>query len=202
MTVEGRKIRVDKKRAIAAPLTAAQYEKIFMLSYLCELPMKTIGEALTIKGYEKDEVVNIFQAHLRRNLTYKTNRFLIGHLDNEAYVLFGKPKKRLTMRLRTTDHELISELAYAMDLSVQGAAASIITEVLKQEKIMYEIVAQLLRHNLDEATNEQIRRLANQINAKSPNEYITLSMVLGYAIEKAIEEQTKVRIILNNWRRI
>lgn len=201
MAVEGRKTRSDKKRAIAAPLTAAQYERIFMLSYLCELPMKTIGEGLTIKGYEKDEVVNIFQTHLRRNLAYKTNRFLIGHLDYESYVLFGKREKRLSMRLRATDYELISQLAYAMDLSVQGAAASIITEVLKQENLMYDIMAQLIKNNLDEATNEQIRRLASQINAKSPHEYITLSMVLGYALEKAIEEQVKVRIILNGWFR-
>lgn len=199
MTVEGRKIRTDKKRAIAAPMTAAQYEQIVMLSYLCELPMKTIGEALIIKGYEKDEVVHIFQAHLRRNLTYKTNRFLIGHLDNDAYVLHGKPEKRLSVRLRTPDYELISQLAYAMDLSVQGAAASVITEALRQEKWMYDIIAQLLRDNLDEATNEQIRRLASQINSKSPHEYITLSMVLGYALEKAIEEQVKVRIIISGW---
>jgi hypothetical protein len=201
LTVEGRKTRTDKKRAIAAPLTAAHYEQIFMLSYLCELPMKTIGEALIIKGYEKDEVINIFQAHLRRNLTYKTNRFILGHLDNDAYVLCGKPEKRLSMRLRTTDYELISELAYAMDLSVQGAAASILSEVLRQEKLMYDIIAQLLKNNLDEATNEQIRRLANQINSKSPQEYITLSMVLGYALEKAIEDQVKVRIIISGWLR-
>ncbi|OMF76673.1 hypothetical protein [Paenibacillus glucanolyticus] len=201
MTVEGRKTRSDKKRAIAAPLTAAQYEQIFMLSYLCELPMKTIGEALTMKGYEKDEVVGIFQAHLKRNLSYKTNRFLFGHLDNETYRLFGKTRKRLSMRLRTTDYELISQLAYAMDLSVQSAAASIITEVLRKDKLMYDIMAQLIKNNLDEATNEQIRNLASQINMKSPQEYITLSMVLAYALEKAIEEQVKVRIILNGWLR-
>lgn len=201
MTVEGRKTRNDKKRAIAAPLTADQYEQIFMLSYLCELPMKTIGEALTIKGYEKDELINIFQVHLRRNLTYKTNRFIIGHLDNQSYVLYGKREQRLSMRLRAMDYELISQLAYAMDLSVQGAAASIITEVLRQEKVMYDIMAKLIKNNLDEETNEKIRRLARQIDAKSPHEYISLSMVLGYALEKAIQEQKKVRIILNGWFR-
>ncbi|MGU3472429.1 hypothetical protein ACLBWT_14940 [Paenibacillus sp. D51F] len=199
MTIEGRKSRSDKKRAIAAPLTADQYEEIFMLSYLCELPMKTIGEALTIKGYEKDEVINNFQAHLKRTLVYKTNRFMIGHLDYESYVLFGKRAKRLSMRLKATDYELISQLAYAMDLSVQAAAASIITEVLRQKKLMYDIMAQLIKNNLDEATNEQMKRLASQIDAKSPHEHITLSMVLGYALEKAIEEQVKVRIILNEW---
>ncbi|WP_145142131.1 hypothetical protein [Paenibacillus sp. Y412MC10] len=199
MTIEGRKSRSDKKRAIAAPLTADHYEEIFMLSYLCELPMKTIGEALTIKGYEKDEVINNFQAHLKRTLVYKTNRFMIGHLDNESYVLFGKRAKRLSMRLKTPDYELISQLAYSMDLSVQGAAAAIITEVLRQKKLMYDIMAQLIKNNLDEATNEQMKRLASQIDAKSPHEHITLNMVLGYGLEKAIEEQVKVRIILNEW---
>lgn len=65
--------------------------------------------------------------------------------------------------------------------------------------MMYNIIAQLLKNNLDEATNEQIRRLANQINSKSPQEYITLSMVLGYVIEKAIEDQVKVRIVISGW---
>lgn len=162
--------------------------------------MKTIGEALTIRGYEKDEVVGIFQAYLKRNLAYKTNRFIFGHLDNETYKL-GKTGKRLSMRLRTTDYELISQLAYAMDLSVQSAAASIITEVLRNDKLKYDIMAQLIKNSLDEATNEQIRNLAGQINMKSPQEYITLSMVLAYALEKAIEEQVKVRIILNGWLR-
>ncbi|MEN1990273.1 hypothetical protein [Paenibacillus hubeiensis] len=199
MIVEGRKIRSDKKRAIGAPLTQAQYERIFVLSYLCELPMKTIGETLTLKGFEEEEVIHTFQGHLRRNLTYKSNRFMIGGLDNEPYALSGDRGHRLSMRFRSDDHEKISELAYAMDVSVQGATAAIITEVLRQEKVLYDIMALLIKNNLDETTEGQIRRLASQIDAKSPHEYITLSMVLGYALEKAIEEQKKVRLILDDW---
>gem|GEM_PF-4327073 len=180
-------------------MTQAQYERIFALSYLCELPMKTIGETLTMKGFEKEEVINSFQSHLRRNLKYKNNRFMIGSLDNKPYPLSGGRGHRLSIRLRSDEHELISELAYAMDVSVQGVAASIITEVLRQEKLMCDIMAQLIRNNLDETTEGQIRRLVSQIDAKSPHEYITLSMVLGYALEKAIEEQKKVRMVLSGW---
>lgn len=201
MTVEGRKTRSDKKRAIGVPLTQAQYERIFALSYLCELPMKTIGETLVLRGFEKEEVIHPFQRHFRRNLTYKSNRFMIGSLNNEPYVLSEGRGHRLSIRLRSDDYELISGLAYAMDVSVQGAAASIITEVLRQEKVMFDIMAQLIKNNLDEATEGQIRRLASQIDAKSPHEYITLSMVLGYALEKAIEEQRKVRVVLSGWLR-
>lgn len=85
--------------------------------------MKTIGETLIVNGFQKDDVMNVFQIHFRRNLRYKTNRFIIGHIDNEPYALLGVRGKRLSMRLRSDDYERISELAYAMDISVQGAAA-------------------------------------------------------------------------------
>ncbi|PYY29770.1 hypothetical protein [Paenibacillus illinoisensis] len=201
MTVEGRKTRNDKKRAIGVPLTTEQYEKIVELGYLCELPMKTIGESLIVNGFQKDEIMNVFQIHFRRNLTYKTNRFIIGNLDNEPYALLRDQAKRLSVRLRSNDYERISELAYAMDVSVQGAAASIITEALKQGKVMYEIMAPLIKSNLDEATIGQVRRIASHIDAKSPHDYVTLNMVLGYALEKAIEEQKKVRMVLDGWRK-
>ncbi|WP_139237063.1 hypothetical protein [Paenibacillus sp. 453mf] len=165
--------------------------------------MKTIGEALIVSGFEKDEVINAFQIHFRRNLTYKKNRFIIGNLDNEPYALLKNQAKRLSVRLRSNDYERISELAYAMDVSVQGAAASIIAEVLKQQqgKVMYDIMAQLIKSNLDETTTEQVRRLASHIDAKSPHDYVTVNMVLGYALEKAIEEQKKVRLVLDGWRK-
>jgi hypothetical protein len=201
MTVEGRKTRIDKKRAIGAPLTKNQYERIFELSYLCELPMKTIGEALTLKGFEQDEIINTFQTHFRRNLTYKTNRFIIGSLDNNPYSSLGSQDKRLSIRLKSSEYECISELAYAMDLSVQKATAAILTEVLNRKKILFALMAQLIKSNLDEVTVEQIRRISRHIDAKSPNEYITLSMVLGYALEKAIEEQKKIRLVLEGWMR-
>lgn len=201
MTVEGRKTRSDKKRPIGAPLTEEQYEHIHELSYLCEMPKKTIGEQFTLKGYLQEEIINAFQLHFRRNLTYKTNRFIIGHLDNERHLLKEGPYKRLAMRLKVIDHENISALAHAMDLSVQGVTAAIITEVLERKKIMYSIMAQLIRESLDADTETKIRRIANRIDAKSPHDHITINMVLGYALERAIEEQTKVRFILDSWVR-
>lgn len=201
MTVEGRKTRNDKKRPIGAPLTEERHERIFELSYLCELPKKTIGEQLVLKGFEQEEIINAFQIHFRRNLTYKSNRFILGHLNNELYSTPEGPYKRLAMKLKVIDYESISELAHAMDLSVQRVAAAIITEVLERKKILYAIMAQLIRGNLDEETEKKIRRIANHIDAKSPHEYITTSMVLGYALEKAIEEQKKVRLVLGGWMR-
>lgn len=62
-------------------------------------------------------------------------------------------------------------------------------------------MAQLIKSNLDETTEGQIRRLASHIDAKSPHDYVTLSMVLGYALEKAIEEQKKVRMVLEGWKK-
>lgn len=201
MTVEGRKTRSDKKRPIGAPLTEEQSERIHELSYLCEMPKKNIGEQFTLKGYLQEEIINAFQLHFRRNLTYKTNRFIIGHLDNERHTLKEGPYKRLAMRLKVIDHENISALAHAMDLSVQGVTAAIITEVLERKKIMYSIMAQLIRESLDADTETKIRRIANRIDAKSPHDHITINMVLGYALERAIEEQTKVRFILDSWVR-
>ncbi|MDK8193815.1 hypothetical protein QP794_27415 [Paenibacillus sp. UMB7766-LJ446] len=63
-------------------------------------------------------------------------------------------------------------------------------------------MAQLIKSNLGEMTEGQMRRISSHIDAKSPHEYITLSLVLGYALEKAIEEQKKVRLILYRWMRI
>ncbi|MGV2967147.1 hypothetical protein [Paenibacillus sp. AGC30] len=62
---------------------------------------------------------------------------------------------------------------------------------------MYDIMAQLIKSNLDETTEEQIRRLASHIDAKSPHDYVSLGMVMSYALEKAIEEQKKVRMVLD-----
>jgi hypothetical protein len=203
MKSEGtRKVRSDKKRPIAAPISLEIRESIANLSYLCEIPMKVVGECLCLQGYESDLMMDVLQKNFRRNLDYKNQRYIIGRLENPKYDLDNVGcTQRLSMRFMAKDYERLAALAYAMDLSVQAAAAALITVTIKRNDIMLPIMANSIRRNLEPEIQEKIRQLTRYLDAKSPNDYITMPMVIAYGIEKAIQDQTKVRHIFESWMR-
>lgn len=203
MREEGtRKVRSDRKRAVAAPLSKETSESIAFLGYLCEVPVKVVGESLCLRGYESDPMIEVLQKNLRRNLQYNDHRYLIGNLDNPKYELHHVgSKQRISMRFLAEDYERLASLAYAMDLSVQAAAAALITLAAQRSDILLPIMANVIRKRLEPEIEDKIRKLTRHLDAKSPNEFITVPMVIAYGIERAITEKIKVRLIFESWMR-
>ncbi|WP_214607597.1 hypothetical protein, partial [Mycobacterium tuberculosis] len=119
-----RKVRSDKKRAIAAPLSKSTYEIFSKLSYVCDMPVKMIAEFMTLEGYHSSLLIDELQPYFKRDLHHE-NRFIFGDPGREKLKMKFGENKRLYMRFLDKDHEKVASLAYSLDSSVQVAAALI-----------------------------------------------------------------------------
>lgn len=63
----GRKVRSDKKRTIAAPLEENIYELVAQISYICDRPLKDIGELLCREGIKSTKLIDTIKGKFRRD---------------------------------------------------------------------------------------------------------------------------------------
>lgn len=90
---EERKQRVDKKRAIAPYIEGPVYEQISRLSYICDLPLKSVGEMLAREGLRSRALIERIKRLFRRDFTV-----------DEYHHCFGQPSNKPYRSVITTDH--------------------------------------------------------------------------------------------------
>lgn len=190
-----RKVRSDKKRAIAAPISLSAYEIFSKLSYVCDAPIKLIGEFIIIEGYKSASLIDELQPYFKRDLQYE-NRYIFGNSERESFKMKLNSKKRLYMRFLDRDHEKMASLAYSLDSSIQVAASLILTKVIYRADLMYPIMSRLIRNILSEKDEAKLRAITKHLNSVSSSDHITMTAVLSYLLEKGIREQKRIINIL------
>lgn len=199
-TLDGvRKARSDKKKAIAAPLDRNTIEQIAHISYVCDLPAKSIAEIICREGIRSTKVLQEIRGHFRRDLQYGENQCFFGDMNKPSFKLPYRACKRLYMRYYQFEHDKFSTLAYALDCSVQVAAALLITTSMKRSNIVYPVLGKHIQMNMDKQRLEKLKSLCRQLDMQSQEEFITVPMVIAHAIRESLEKTVKVQNTLNKW---
>lgn len=192
-----RKIRSDKKRTIAAPINENIYEHVAQISYICDRPLKDIGEVLCREGIQSIKLIDTIKGRFRRNYLHEENHLYLGDPQQAPYKVKPGVRKRLYMKFYDFEHERFSQLSYALDSSVQAAAALLLTTAIRRKDIMYPILARFIQRDLDPKRSEQLRQLCRLLDAHHPDEYITTPAILSYAIGQSLQTNQKVKRTLN-----
>lgn len=189
----GRKVRSDKKRTIAAPLEENIYELVAQIGYICDRPLKDIGEVLCREGVKSTKLIDSIKEKFRRDYFHEENRLFLGDLHRTPYKVKPGIQKRLYMRFYDFEHERFSQMGYALDSSVQAAAALVLTTAMMRKDIMYPILARFIQRDLDPKRTDQLRHLCRFLDSQNPEEYITVPAIISYAIGQSLQNNQKIK---------
>lgn len=196
-----RKERVDKKRPIAPYIGAAAYEQVARIGYVCDLPLKAIGELLARESLKSKELIDVIKLKFRRDYIVDEFQYCLGQAENKPFrMVYDGDKKRLAMRFYSFEHERFAALAYALDCSVQMAVGYIIETALSRRGIMKDILGKGIIRELDAGRVQQVREICKYLNQRSDDVHITLSMVMEHVIQDSLSNQRKIKNTLYEWK--
>lgn len=189
----GRKTRSDKKRPVAPYVSAEVFEVVSQISYISDLPMKTIGERIFRDGIQSRALLESISGLFRRDFARTEGHMYIGNLEREPYKdSFEGEKKRLHMRMYAFEHGRLAELAFALDSSLQTAAGLIIKTAVSRKDILYPLLGQMIIRELDPQRQCQLKSLSRFLDARSTEAYVTTPMVMSHIIIQSLSDQQKI----------
>ncbi|MEK5061052.1 hypothetical protein BK126_26415 [Paenibacillus sp. FSL H7-0326] len=189
-----RKVRSDKKRAVASPLSMSDYDEISRISYILDMPMKTVAEFLCIEAFNSSDIIDNIQHYFRRDLQWE-NRYIFGVKERKAFKPRIAVKKRLYMRFLAADHDKVSSLAFALDSSIQMASSLLLGTMIRRKDILFKNLARLVEYRLSDRDREKVKSVATYLTLDS-QENITVPMVIAYIIEKSLKEKRRLDRVL------
>ncbi|MGC6585133.1 hypothetical protein ACPV3A_09210 [Paenibacillus sp. Dod16] len=195
-----RKERCDKKRPVAPYISAAAYELVARISYVCDLPLKTVGEMLAREGLKSKELLDVIKLNFRRDFIVDDYQYCLGQAGNKPFrMTFEGEKYRLAMRFYNFEHERFAALAFALDCSLQMAVGYVIETALERKSIMLSVLSKGIIRELDPKRKEQLRHICRYLDKRSPEVYITLPMVMEHVITGSLSSQKKINKTIDAW---
>lgn len=199
-----RKTRSDKKREVAPYVSAAAYELVSRISYICDLPMKTVGEMIGREALHSRETLEVISRCFRRDFKFNDNHVFLGRPENKPFRMqnLGEDKQRLHMKYYAFEHDRLSEIAFALNCSISMATGYLIQTALRRKEILYPILSRGIIRQLDKKRAQQLHELCRYMDTYSPDNYITMPLVISKALRIGLQESKKIEKTLNEWNQI
>lgn len=151
-----RKERSDKKREVKPVLAIEVKDAIYRISHITHTPIKDVCEYLTVFALRDKETIDILSKHLKRSIAIN-NTYYRGDLDAPTIrKRLRVPTDLITVKFIKTDYEIISALAYALDVTPTRVTAILLTSASRNIKAVNAYVREYM---LGELTNGQMREL-------------------------------------------
>lgn len=191
-----RKERLDKKRSIKPMVSVDLYDTITSISYICTLPLKTIGETLIIEALNSKQVLESISKFFRRSFT-QGNVIYCGDPSREPFRIDYKnfDTRKIHMRFRQHTHENIAVLAYALDCSVSTAGTLVLEGATQTREVILSVISKHVSLQIDHRRRVQLRQLIRSINDMSNDDIrqTTLSTFLNFIIDECIEQAVTLK---------
>lgn len=177
-----KKVRSDKKRDVAPTIPIELKDTIYRISYVIDVPVKDIVEAICQYGIESRNVISILSKHFRRNVKFQ-NTVFIGHLDSPSVQQLkkGTKKARIGTRLKQADYEKIVTLAFALDVTPSRATALLLEVGIRHSDFVNSYFQQYLSNNFNNNRMIELKKIIDFINNSSPyDEKVSWLAMLSY----------------------
>lgn len=195
-----RKARSDKKRAVAPYISSTAYEQVARIGYVCDLPLKAVGELLSREGLHSKEILDVIKLNFRRDYIVDNYQYCLGQATNKPFRMDYKGEKhRLSMRFYNFEYERYAALAYALDCSIQMAVGYVIETALAKKNTMLSVLSKGIIRDLDPKRKEQLRHICRYLDQRSHEAYITVPMVLEHVLENGLSSQRKITKTIDGW---
>lgn len=196
-----RKVRSDKKREIQPTLPIDVFSCIHRLHKITDLPIKTIGEDVCLRGLQDKKIISKLSVHFRRDLQLD-NTVYIGRVDQPPVERrFKGMTKRISVRFYNVTYDNINALSYASDCTVARMCALLINECLTDADFVNGYVEGYLMHHIEGEQLNELRSLMKILNATDEEETISWARLLSYVMDETV---VKVKdavndFVINRW---
>lgn len=181
-----RKVRSDKKREVKPTITMSLYECIDRLSYMTTNPIKDVAEEICVLGLQSEKTIELLAHYFRRDYWIRERTLIRGDVSRSPYTLKdgNSQKRRISIRFSQPIHDKLSELAYALDMTVSSATALLLKTAIYESTIFVDYVLKHLDNETTEARMNQLQYIVDFIN-ESNKEPIDIRMLVSYILDKA-----------------
>lgn len=197
-----RATRSDKKKDIKPLVSIDIYECLCRLSYITNTPIKDVGENVIKEGLNNINVIEYLSKHFKREYWYKETliRSQELHLFNTRTIKISGDKKRVSLRFDQKTYELLSDLAYALDLTVSSATSLLLDAAIKNTKIIHRYIETYINKALDINRKKQLKEVLKFMNKNNPyQEKITLGLLINMIVEDFMDSSLNIKTAINNF---
>lgn len=187
-----RKVRSDKKREVKPTITMSLYECIDRLSYMTTNPIKDVAEEICVLGLQSEKTIDLLAGYFRRDYWIQERKLIRGDVSRVPYTFKDgdSQKRRISIRFSQSLHDKLSELAYALDMTVSSTTALLLKTAIYESTIFVDYVLKHLDDETTEARMNQLQYIVDFINESNKEEPIDIRMLVSYILDKA---STKTR---------
>ena len=181
-----RKVRSDKKREVKPTITMSLYECIDRLSYMTTNPIKDVAEEICVLGLQSEKTIDLLAGYFRRDYWIQERKLIRGDVSRAPYTFKDgdSHKRRISIRFSQSIHDKLSELAYALDMTVSSTTALLLKTAIYESTIFVDYVLKHLDDETTEARMNQLQYIVDFIN-ESNKEPIDIRMLVSYILDKA-----------------
>jgi hypothetical protein len=197
-----RKVRSDKKREVQPTIPFTLYECINRISYVTNQPVKDVGEAICKKGLDSKRVIDYLSQYFRRDYWASEYTLLRGVLQRTPYCSKRDKllKKRMSIRFNQPFYDRLSELAFALDMTVSSTTALLLQASVTRTDVVNQYIGSYIKGQVDHSRFKQLKEIVKYINENNPyEEKITLSMIINYLVGEVMESTKDVKRVVNQW---
>jgi len=204
--IEGRKPRTDRKIDVKPLLPNLTKMAIYRLSFITQMPVKSLAEYLIMTGLQNKEVIDRLAASFQRDIRIN-NTYYNGDLNNPSIKIRTEPGTHdtISVRVNMKTNEVLMVLAYSLGCSKSRVCAVLIEYSMDNYTIVNDLIRGYLERGLDNERMEELKQLISYINKVDPNN-ITWAQLLSHIIEEVhtpvlTSLQDKVdHFLIHNWR--
>ncbi|WP_342047227.1 hypothetical protein [Bacillus sp. OTU530] len=182
-----RKVRSDKKREVKPTITMSLYECIDRLSYMTTNPIKDVAEEICVLGLQSEKTIDLLAGYFRRDYWIQERKLIRGDVSRAPYTFKDgdSQKRRISIRFSQSVHDKLSELAYALDMTVSSTTALLLKTAIYESSIFVDYILKHLDDETTEARMNQLQYIVDFINESNKEEPIDIRMLVSYILDKA-----------------
>lgn len=167
----GRKVRSDKLKEFKPTIPISLKDSIYRLSTITNIPRQDVAEDMIKYAIYDYKILSSLSLHFKRDLALH-NKFYVGRLTNESIKKRETgPCERMTTRLRGEDAEIVSALAYALDVTPTRVSALLLDATMKDRYFINDYVEQYLASNITKGQLQELKKLLQFINRHNPSSH-------------------------------
>lgn len=200
-----RKKRSDAKKTIKPTMNIKLKETIHRISYITEIPVKDVGEALCEHGISSNNIINNISKYFKRDVRIN-NTLHIGSMHNPTIVKRTAPGTcdRITIRVNKKAYDVIGALAYGLDCTVSRACSKVIEESMHDFEFVDSYIMTYLAKELDKRRLKELQKIMDFVNQESEEES-TYATLLTHIVDEVKEpymslQETVDSYLINYWR--
>lgn len=202
--VGNRKIRSDKKRDVKPTINIDLKDAIYRLAYITQTAVKDVCEQLVRYAINDGDILGELALNFKRDIRLH-NTFFNGHRNfNPIAKREGGETERISLRLVENDYEILTALAYALDVRPTRVCALLLDAGMSDYRFVNNYVMRYLHGKISDQNTKELREILRYMN-KVSGEHHTMASLLSAIVDEVREPVTRIKeavgeFVIKHWR--